>query len=88
MIQNDMLYKPSFNYIKKERFTGSYCGMRYSIQKFAVGEEETVMRCYDWPEPMNFENTPDEKKTMKDFPMTPEGLEECLKYLSERQETY
>lgn len=36
MIQTDMLYKPSLNYIKKERFTGSFQGMRYLLEKTEV----------------------------------------------------
>ena len=36
MIQTDMLYKPSLNYIKKERFTGSFHGMRYLLEKTEV----------------------------------------------------
>lgn len=36
MIQMDMLYKPSLNYIKKERFTGSYEGLRYLLEKAEI----------------------------------------------------
>lgn len=44
MIQQDMLYKPSLNYIKKEQFSGSYEGLRYMLERYMleVGKKELV----------------------------------------------
>ena len=59
----------SIPYLKKSRFTGSYQGMRYMIQKAEVVVEEAkdeepaktknVIRAVIWPEPFSFEATPD-----------------------------
>ena len=40
----------AFNFYKKEKFTGSYHGMRYLIQKAEEGEE-TFFSVYTWSGP-------------------------------------
>lgn len=83
----------SIPFLKKSRFTGSYLGMRYLLQKAEVvveeakGEEpektEQVIRAVIWPEPFNFEVTPDEKKHSRDFPFTQDGLWAAVDWLNE-----
>ncbi|MBQ8262039.1 MAG: hypothetical protein IJZ00_07120 [Lachnospiraceae bacterium] len=85
MIQQDMLYKPSLNYIKKERFTGSFAGMRYMLEKKKTEEAESLLACA-WEEPYAFDKTPEEKKIFKEFALTEDGLVEAWNWLDEMQE--
>lgn len=83
----------SIPFLKKSRFTGSYLGMRYLLQKAenvveeAKDEEpakaETVIRAVIWREPFNFEVTPDEQKHSRDFPFTQDGLWAAVDWLNE-----
>lgn len=72
----------AFNFYKKEKFTGSYRGMRYLIQKAEEGEE-TFFSVYTWRGPFNFVTTEDEKKTEKRFPFQEDSLETITNYLNE-----
>ena len=52
-------------YLKKAKFTGSYKGMRYRMEKASrpaesggEGEEETILTVSAWPEPLSFDATP------------------------------
>ena len=83
MILTDMLYKPGFDYIKLEPFTGSYQGMRYRIWT----EEEKIFAAA-YPDEVCFEKTPDEKKTIKEFAFSKEGLDEAVAWLGDEQEKY
>ncbi|MCD8224309.1 MAG: hypothetical protein LUC99_05605 [Clostridiales bacterium] len=58
--------------------------MRYLLQK--QEREETVIEAVIWPEPMNFENTADEKKHSKDFPFNQDGLWEAVDWLNAEHE--
>jgi hypothetical protein len=71
--------KISLNFIKKEPVTGSYKGMRFRLHK-----EEDLIRTTVWPEPFCYDKTKEEKKTVKDFPLTPEGKEEAVVWLNEQ----
>lgn len=83
----------SIPYLKKSRFTGSYQGMRYMIQKAEVVIEEAkdeepaktknVIRAIIWPEPFSFEATPDEKKHSMDFSFDLDGLWASMDWLNE-----
>lgn len=79
----DMLHKPSFNYLKKERFTGSFEGKRYALYKEAKDEDNTVLMCCLYPEPFCFEKTPEEKKKYKEFEFSKEGLDLALEWILE-----
>lgn len=85
MIQNDMLCKPAFEYIKKERFTGSYKGVRYLLEKKETDEGKFITACA-WPEPLCFEKTDELLKHFMDFDFSQEGLEEAWQWLSDKQE--
>lgn len=86
----------SIPFLKKSRFTGSYRGMRYQLQKFdkvieeAHDEEpektETVLLAIIWPEPFNFEVTPEENKHSKEFPFDPDGMWAAIDWLNEEHE--
>lgn len=90
MITNDDIL--NMNFYKKERFTGSYLGMRYLIRK---DSEETkspdddapvssdIFRVTAWPGPYNFATTPDDKKVSVAFPFTPEGKQQVVDWLNE-----
>lgn len=89
----------SIPFLKKSRFTGSYLGMRYQLMKAerpknqmspenggeaASREEmETVIRAVIWPEPFNFEVTPEEKKHSRDFSFDADGLWAAVDWLNE-----
>lgn len=74
----------SMAFLKKSRFTGSYQGMRYLLQKAERTKEqgsqeqedktETVLEAVIWPEPFHYEKTEEEKKHKKDFPFHEDGL--------------
>ena len=55
----------------------------------ACGEEtemETVIRAVIWPEPFNFEVTPEEKKHSRDFSFDVNGLWAAVDWLNEEHE--
>ena len=85
----------SIPFLKKSRFTGSYRGMRYQLQKQEkvvqeAGEEpektETVLRAVVWPEPLAYDRTPEEKKHSRDFPFETEGIWQAVAWLNEEHE--
>ena len=71
----------NMNFYKKEKFTGSYKGMRYRLSKGGDGMEVVI-----WPGPYNFIKTPEQKKQKKEFPLTIEGKEDAVKWLNEQYE--
>lgn len=88
----------SVPFLKKSRFSGSYCGMRYLLEK---GERtvrsanetepvqtepvqtEPVIRAVIWPEPYGYEATAGEKKHGHDFPFSRAGIDEAVAWLNE-----
>ena len=83
----------SMAFLKKSRFTGSYQGMRYLLQKAERTKEqgsqeqedktETVLEAVIWQEPFHYEKTEEEKKHKKDFPFHEDGLWEAVGWLNE-----
>ena len=73
----------SIPFLKKSRFTGSFKGMRYVLVKHenelepateeTQAKTETVIRAIIWPEPFNFEVTPDERSTTEIFRLLQTG---------------
>ena len=82
MIQNDDIL--NMNFYKKEKFTGSYQGMRYLIQKAQDEDESDIFRVTIWPGPYNFASTADDLKSSATFPFTPEGKEQVVSWLNEQ----
>ncbi len=86
----------SIPFLKKSRFTGSYRGMRYQLDRQeqviteakdgAEAQTETVIRAVIWPEPLNYEKTPEEKKHSRSFPFTTEGIWQAVDWLNEEHE--
>ena len=80
----------SFAFLKKRRFTGSFQGMRYLLQKQErepdKGEEpaetKTVLEAVIWPEPYSYEVTEADKKHGRDFSFCEEGLWEAIDWLN------
>ena len=78
----------NMNFYKKEKFTGSYLGMRYLIKKDSEPEDEgdtsedaprrDIFRATIWPGPYNFATTPDDQKATATFPFTPEGKQQVV----------
>ncbi|MBQ2934842.1 MAG: hypothetical protein IJD96_01245 [Lachnospiraceae bacterium] len=77
-----------FNYIKKEEYCASMDGMRYMLKKQETtdgeGEKQTVLEVIIWPEPYCYAKTPEEKKQRKNFPFSPQGVEEAADWLNEQ----
>jgi len=88
----------NMNFYKKEKFTGSYKGMRYLLKKDTEeipseqpdtpAETKTIFRCYVWPGPYNFATTPDEQKKTACFPFTLEGKQAAVDWMNEQWSTY
>lgn len=72
----------SFPFYKKEKFTGSFRGMRYLIQK-NTEEETLIFEVFTWPGPYGFAATDDGKKTRKTFPFEAGALDEITEYLND-----
>lgn len=71
----------SFAFYKKEKFTGSFRGMRYLIQKASENDSD-IFEIFTWPGPYNFASTEDSKKIRKTFPFEADSLEGIAAYLN------
>lgn len=84
----------NMNFYKKEKFTGSYKGMRYLLKKDTIEipsdnpdappESKNIFRCYVWPGPYNFDTTPDEQKTMAAFEFSATGKQQAVDWMNEQ----
>lgn len=83
MINRNELYHIPF--YDKSKFTGSYCGMRYMLQKIK-GEEsgENRLKVTIWPGPLGYEVTPDDKKTSMLYEYSDSGIDEACEWLNEQ----
>jgi len=68
----------STKFLKKETFSGSHCGMRYTIKK----TEEGIL-VYIYAEPWSFDKTPEDKRSSKTFDFSEDGVTEAVKWLEE-----
>ena len=71
------------SYLKKSSYTGSYQGMRYRLMK-VTEEEETLLQAVCWPQPYNFETTPEKEKEYATFSFSEEGIQKAIVWLNER----
>lgn len=69
----------SLPFLKKERFTGSYHGMQYRLEKTGDEIKATV-----FPGPLCFELTADETKESATFPFDGEGLDAAIAWLNQK----
>lgn len=81
MIENEDIL--NMNFYKKEKFTGSYRGMHYRIEKYSQDDTD-LFRVYIWPGPYNFDTTPENQKKSTTFPFTPEGKEQVVDWMNEQ----
>ena len=74
----------NMNFYKKEKFTGSYKGMRYLVKKEKDDAENDIFRATVWPGPYNFSTTPDDQKISATFPFTEEGRQQAGDWMNEQ----
>ena len=60
--------------------------MRYFFQG-DDGKSSTTFTVYIYPEPWCFEETPEEEKEKKSFPLSDEGMDDAIAWLWDRFET-
>ncbi len=72
----------SLELIKKERFAGSFHGMRYMLRM-----EDGKMIASVYPEPFCWEETPEEQKESAAFVYTGQGVNEMVEWLNEQYRT-
>lgn len=72
----------NLNFYKKEKFRGSYHGMRFQIE-LVKEEDNDHFLVNAWPGPYTFANTSDEKKIATTFPFTIEGKQQAVDWLNE-----
>lgn len=75
----------AFNFYKKEKFTGSYLGMRYLIQKATEGERD-IFQVFTWPGPYNFACTDENLREVKCFPFAEDSLNDITDHLNSTYE--
>ena len=69
----------SVKYLKKQPYSGSHQGMRFRLHAPKDSDNVSV---WIYPEPWCFEAAPEEDKTFREFPFTPEGVEEAIRWLN------
>lgn len=72
----------TFEFYKKEKFTGSFLGMRYLIQKETIDDSD-LFAVFSWFGPYSFPATPEQEKTKQTFPFKEESLHEITDYLND-----
>lgn len=74
-----------------EAYFGSERGMRFRVAReplanvhFTPADKRgpATLRVTVWPEPDSYQSAPDDRKTVKDFPFTEEGLQQAAAYLN------
>ena len=71
--------------LKKEPFSGSHHGMRYFFRG-DDGKSSTIFTVFIYPEPWCFEQTPEEEKEQASFPLSDEGMDQAMAWLSAKYE--
>lgn len=72
-----------FQYIQRSPLSGSEQGMRFYLQR-----KEDALSVTLYPEPYCFVKTPPEQKTTREFPNTPEGLDEAIAWMNQELPSY
>ena len=70
-----------FGGLKKEPFSGSHNGMRY-LFRGDDGKNSTTFTVFIYPEPWCFEDTPEDEKESRSFPLSEEGRHGFLRDLN------
>ena len=72
-------------FLKKERFTGSFKGMRYRMEKYiADPEAQEALKVSCWPEPYGYDATPEKLKEAACFSLDEEGIAQGVAWLNDR----
>lgn len=74
------------NYLKKANYTGSYKGMRFSMQKAEDEEGAVCLSVSAWPEPYGYDATPEEKKERIQLGFDAEGIARGVGWLNQLYE--
>ena len=72
------------NYLKKERFTGSYNGMRFCMEKAEHEGSDTMLAVVVWPEPYGYDATSEEQKTRIEYTFDADGIAKGVDWLNEQ----
>lgn len=73
----------ALNFYKKEKFTGSFKGMRYRVE--LCGEKPDLkLKATVWPEPYAYDATADDKKISEEFEYSEEGMDLVAAWLNEQ----
>lgn len=84
-------YMP-LEYIKKQKWTGSFQGMRFLLHRVTesvqeetedgtVEKEQSRLEAVVWKEPFSYEHTPEEVKQRQRFAFSEEGRKESIQWL-------
>ena len=73
----------STKFLKKETFSGSHNGMRYSIKK-----EDEGITVYIYAQPWSFESTPEEYFLKREFEFSDDGVQNAITWLETIYETH
>lgn len=82
MIKRDDIL--SMEYLKKTEFTGCHKGMRYRLEGIATEDGEKKLKATVWPEPFNYFQTPEEKKTSAVFDFAEDGVVDAVAWMNDR----
>lgn len=76
------------NFLKKEKFTGSFHGMRFRMEKKTEeGQEEPCLMVTSWPEPYGYDATPDKEKESVEFSFDADGIAKGVDWLNQQFES-
>lgn len=75
------------SFLKLEKYTGSYQGMRYRMEK-AVRDEEERLLITIWPEPFACDYTPEEEKRTETFAFSEEGILNGIDWMNRQYEDH
>lgn len=74
----------SLEFLKKaDSYTGCREGLRYRLKRHQT-EGGTVLQAAAWPEPFNFNKTPEEEKSYCEFDFSEDGLSDAVRWLNQK----
>ncbi len=74
----------NLNYIKKEPLSGSDSGLRYLMESVSRDEDTKVLKVTVWPEPFGYHATPEDRKSVMEFPLNADGLADAVLWVNEQ----
>lgn len=84
MIFDNILYKITLNYIKKEPYTGSCNKHRYRVWKEKNEEkDEDIIKVCIYPDIFCYEKTSEDDKIYTEYAFSQEGLNEAINYIEQ-----